>query len=125
MLDRLGCKPVAILCLGLLSIGLLLVPLGGNYVHLIFAVIIMGIGNGLGSGINMTLGADFSPEYQPSNFLGIWRLIGDSGSFSGPLLISAITEIFVLSTAFYILVITGFIGTFIFLTKLKETLIRK
>mgnify|MGYP000985359343 CR=1 FL=1 len=73
----------------------------------------------------MTLGADLSPEYQPSNFLGIWRLIGDSGSFSGPLLISAITEIFVLSTAFYILVITGFIGTFIFLTKLKETLIRK
>jgi hypothetical protein len=40
---------------------MLVIPITENFVGLLAAGLVTGIGNGLGSGINMTLGADFSP----------------------------------------------------------------
>ena len=50
---------------------------------------LMGFGNGIGSGILMTLGADVAPPETRSQFLGVWRLCADSGSAGGPLVVSA------------------------------------
>ena len=52
-------------------------------------VMLAGIGNGLGSGIVLTLGADLAPADERSRFLGVWRLVGDCGVLAGPLLTSA------------------------------------
>jgi MFS family permease len=53
----------------------------------------MGLGNGLGSGIVMTLGADVAPRDAMVRFLAQWRLMGDSGSASGPLLVAAVAAV--------------------------------
>ena len=39
----------------------------------------------------MTLGADYSPAVGRAHFLGVWRLMADLGSTTGPALLSAAT----------------------------------
>jgi len=52
--------------------------------------VVIGLGNGLGSGTMMTLGADLAPEGATGEFLGLWRLIGDAGAFLGPISVGLI-----------------------------------
>jgi MFS family permease len=56
-----------------------------------FAVVAMAIGfaNSLGTGIVMTLGADTAPPDQRAEFLGVWRLLNDTGGAGGPTVVSA------------------------------------
>jgi len=56
-------------------------------------------GNGLGSGIVMTLGADAAPVEGRSQFLGAWRLCGDIGNTGGPLLVGALAAVAPLGVA--------------------------
>lgn len=65
---------------------------------------VLGVGNGLSSGILLTLGADAAPKTNPAPFLGSWRTLTDAGGAISPLLVSGITAIASLSIA------TGFIG---------------
>lgn len=51
--------------------------------------LLLGIGNGMGSGVVMTLGADVAPAADRAAFLGAWRLLYDAGSAAGPLGLSA------------------------------------
>lgn len=55
-----------------------------------FAMLI-GVGNGLSSGILLTLGADVAPAEDPAAFLGSWRTLTDAGGAAAPLAISAVT----------------------------------
>lgn len=84
VMDRWGRKWAGVPSLLLMAIGLLFVPVTHSFVPLLLAALVGGCGNGLGSGIVMTLGADFSPAAGRSEFLGVWRLIGDIGTFAGP-----------------------------------------
>ena len=43
------------------------------------------------AGLVMTLGADHSPQAGRAHFLGIWHLIADIGSASGPARLSLLT----------------------------------
>lgn len=90
-MDRWGRKWTAIPCLLIMSAGMLMIPLTDGFGGLLTAGLVTGFGNGLGSGINMTLGADFSPALARGEFLGVWRLIGDLGTAGGPLLVSGVT----------------------------------
>jgi MFS family permease len=90
-MDRWGRKWTAIPCLLIMSAGMLMIPLTDGFAGLLTAGLVTGFGNGLGSGINMTLGADFSPAIARGEFLGVWRLIGDLGTAGGPLLVSGVT----------------------------------
>jgi MFS family permease len=65
---------------------------------------VLGVGNGLSSGILLTLGADVAPRADPAPFLGSWRTLTDAGGAISPLLVSAITAATSLSVA------TGFVG---------------
>ena len=51
---------------------------------------VLGVGNGLSSGILLTLGADVAPKSDPAPFLGSWRTLTDAGGAVAPLLVSAI-----------------------------------
>ncbi len=106
-MDRWGRKWTAIPCLLIMSAGMLMIPLTGSFAGLLTAGLVTGFGNGLGSGINMTLGADFSPAVARGEFLGVWRLIGDLGTAGGPLLVSGVTAAASLGAA---AVATGGIG---------------
>ena len=108
--DRWGRKWVAIPCLLILAFGIALTPLAHTASALVIVGIIGGFGNGLGSGIVMTLGADFSPIAQRGEFLGVWRLIGDIGGLLGPGAISAITGAFTLGDSAVAISIFGLLG---------------
>jgi hypothetical protein len=57
------------------------------------AAVVMGIGNGIGSGIVNTLGADAAPVLGRPTFLGVWRELADGGSALGPVILSAVTAL--------------------------------
>jgi hypothetical protein len=63
------------------------------------AALVGGLGNGLGSGIVMTLGADFSPAVGRGEFLGVWRLIGDIGTSAGPAVVGLVAGVTSLGVA--------------------------
>jgi len=54
---------------------------------------VLGVGNGLSSGILLTLGADVAPKRHPAAFLGSWRTLTDAGGAAAPLVVSAITAV--------------------------------
>jgi MFS family permease len=60
---------------------------------------LIALGNGLGTGIVMTLGADAAPDEGRAQFLGGWRLCGDIGNTGGPLLVSAVAAVAPLAAA--------------------------
>jgi hypothetical protein len=65
-------------------------PLAGTVPWVIAVAVLMGIGNGLGAGLVLTLGANASPQVGRQAFLGAWRLVSDLGNASGPLAVSAV-----------------------------------
>lgn len=107
VMDRWGRKFAGVPCLLFMAFGMFLVPLADSYPALLAASLLVSFGNGLGSGINMTLGSDFSPTAGRGEFLGSWRLVTDLGTAGGPLLVSAIIGIGSLAAA---AVATGGIG---------------
>ena len=125
IMDNLGRRHAAISCLTILSLGIFLVPLTTDFSSLALVAMVAGLGNGLGSGINMTLGADFAPPHERGEFLGVWRLMGDSGSFAGPLFMGYIANSFLLATALTVTASLGLIGIFMVTVFVKETLVKR
>ncbi len=125
LMDNRGRKTSAVACLSILSIGILLVPFSTTFWTLAAIAMFTGLGNGLGSGINMTLGADFAPTNERGEFLGVWRLMGDAGSFLGPIAMGQIAVAFALSAAFTLTAGLGMVGVLIMALTVRETLQKK
>ncbi len=60
---------------------------------------VIGVGNGLSSGILMTLGADVAPQHDPAPFLSSWRTLNDAGGAAAPVIFSALAAVSTLSIA--------------------------
>jgi MFS family permease len=88
-MDRFGRLWIAVPSMLVLGASQAVLPLTHGLVSLTVVAMLMGFGNGIGSGILMTLGADVAPAATRSQFLGVWRLCADSGSAGGPLVVSA------------------------------------
>lgn len=73
---------------------------------------VLGVGNGLSSGILLTLGADVAPAREPAAFLGSWRTLTDAGGATAPLLVSGITAIASLPIAAAAMGVIGLLGAF-------------
>ena len=58
-----------------------------------------GVGNGIGAGILLTLGADVAPQQGRAQFLSGWRLMADVGNAAGPALVSLGTVLVSLGAA--------------------------
>ncbi|RTZ40642.1 MFS transporter [Candidimonas sp. SYP-B2681] len=93
IMDHYGRLWVALPCCILLGISLLAIPLTSGLTAFVLVSLLMGFGNGIGSGIVMTLGADAAPPIGRTQFLGIWRLIADVGTCAGPFLLSGLTAL--------------------------------
>ncbi|WP_022881973.1 MFS transporter [Gryllotalpicola ginsengisoli] len=91
VMDHYGRRWVAVPSTFVLGISFVLMPLTHGAVTLALAAMVMGFGNGIGSGIVMTLGADTSPAIGRPTFLGIWRELADAGSGIGPVILSVVT----------------------------------
>ncbi|WP_024367615.1 MFS transporter [Arthrobacter sp. TB 26] len=93
LMDRKGRQWVAIPSTLIMGTAMLLIPLSTGFVGLLLAALLIGFGNGISSGLNMTLGADFSPDNGRGQFLGIWRFMADAGATGGPVLLSGVTAV--------------------------------
>jgi MFS family permease len=88
VMDLKGRRWVAVPSMLIMGTALLLMPLTTGFTTLLLAALAIGFGNGIGSGMIMTLGADHSPRHGRAHFLGVWRLMSDIGSSCGPVLLS-------------------------------------
>lgn len=122
--DRWGRKFVAVPCMSILALGFLLLPTAHSFGTVVLVGLVLGFGNGLGSGIVMTLGADFSPLVGRAEFLGLWRLVGDVGTAGGPLLAAALTSAAGLGPASVATAAIGFAGASVVLLRMPEPLHR-
>ncbi|GHJ40712.1 MFS transporter [Streptomyces sp. TS71-3] len=98
VMDRAGRLWIAVPSMLVLGLTQAALPLTHGLVSLTVVAMLMGFGNGIGSGILMTLGADVAPPDTRSQFLGVWRLCADSGSAGGPLVVSAAAALGSLAT---------------------------
>ncbi len=96
-----------------------------GYSTLIIASILSGIGNGISSGLVLTLGSDLSPPDNKGGFLGIWRLISDGGGAAGPTVMGIVANSFSLAIASYSSGFIALIGIFFLRFLVKETLVKK
>jgi MFS family permease len=120
-MDRYGRKWTAVPCIAILGFSFALIPLSYDFTSLLMVVLLAGLGNGLGSGIFLTMGADFSPEEDRSSFMGVWRLIGDSGHASGPFLVGLLTGVFSLALASLVASAIGLCSAAVMLFLVKES----
>ena len=88
VMDQKGRRWVAVPSMVIMGVALLLTPFTHGASTLLLAAMVIGFGNGIGSGMVMTLGADHSPRSGRAHFLGVWRLMADIGSSCGPALLS-------------------------------------
>jgi len=110
IMDRFGRMWVAVPSMVVLGLGLAGLSLAHSVATVIVVAGILGLGNGIGSGIVMTLGSDASPELGRAQFLSGWRLLADTGNAVGPLLMSLITTVASLAAATVCLGGVGLVG---------------
>ena len=123
VMDRFGRKWAGVPCLVMVSVGLIVIPFTRDFIALLLAGLLIGFGNGLGAGINMTLGSDFSPTARRAEFLGAWRLVSDVGGVSGPFLLAAVTSAASLAMASFVAAGIGVGGAVILGLLVPETLL--
>jgi MFS family permease len=109
VMDRFGRKFAYVPSFLLQALGMALIPLTGSFAALLAATSLIGFGNGLGSGTMLTLGADLAPPKGEGMgaFLGLWRLIGDTGHTSAPIIVGTIADALSLVPSVYVIAIIG------------------
>jgi MFS family permease len=110
VMDRCGRLWIAVPSVLFLGASLILVPITTSAAGLIVVSLLMGAGNGMSSGIVMTLGADVAPPAHRAVFFGIWRLFSDIGSGAGPLIIASTTAAASLGAGFITMGTIGVLG---------------
>lgn len=125
LMDRWGRKWAGVPSLLLLSLGLLLLPATDSLVGFVLVALLTGVGNGFGTGIIQTLGADFAPADRRGEFLGVWRLLSDVGNAGGPLAVGLIVGVASLGAASVACGGLGLVGVWAMGYLVPETLTRR
>ncbi|AMS05779.1 MFS transporter [Acidipropionibacterium acidipropionici] len=86
--DRFGRRASLIPTLAIMGLGFLGMGLWRSVTGFVVCACIIGLGNGFGAGIVMTMGADLSPDVDRSTFLGMWQSIQQAGMTAGPFIVS-------------------------------------
>ena len=110
VMDTKGRLAVAIPSMLVMGAAFAIVPLTSGFTSLLCAALILGFGNGIGSGLVMTLGADASPKVDRAKFLGVWRLLSDCGASSGPLALAGMTALFSLPAGIWLTSTTALVA---------------
>ena len=110
LMDNRGRKWSLVPSLAVLGASLALMPLATGFWPYLAVAVLSGLGNGLGTGTIMALGADLSPRANRGEFLGVWRLLGDAGHAGGPFVFSAATGFFTLGATLGLAGVVGLAG---------------
>jgi MFS family permease len=122
LMDRYGRKFAYVPSFAIQALGMALIPFTTSFLGLLLATSLLGFGNGLGSGTMMTLGADLAPDESRSEFLGLWRLIGDGGAMGGPIVVGWVAGLLGLSLATFVIAGVGLAAALALGTLVPETL---
>jgi MFS family permease len=90
-MDVHGRRAAAIPCFLLFGLGLLALGSAQTPMHLFAASALIGLGGGLSSGFNMTMAQDGAPAVGRSRYIGVYKVLSDSGQLVGPLLVGFIS----------------------------------
>lgn len=121
LMDRIGRKPIFIASLSILGMGIFMLPIAQGLWSFMLIAIFMGLGNGISSGVIMTVGSDLAPKDNRGSFIGVWRLLSDVGTTSGPFLIGGAVTLVNLSMAAHLVGILGIAGALFVLKAVGET----
>ncbi len=121
VMDKFGRKVAAVPSFAVMAIGVSLIPFADSFPALLGAAVVIGFGNGLGSGTMMTLGADLAPSGATGEFLGLWRLIGDAGQVGGPLIVGLMAGAIGLANSAFALAAIGVAATLTLSLLVRET----
>ena len=111
LMDHRGRAFVAVPVVAASALACLLLPLASTAWSVGAVLALIALGNGIGAGIVMTLGADAAPVDGRAQFLGGWRVCGDLGGSGGPLLVSGLAALMPLAAVCVVLGIFGVLGT--------------
>jgi MFS family permease len=121
LMDRFGRKTAAVPSFAVMAVGVAMIPAAHSFSTLLAAAVVIGLGNGLGSGTMMTLGADLAPTGATGEFLGLWRLIGDAGAFLGPVSVGIIAGVAGLRGSAMVLAVVGVAAALTLALLVQET----
>lgn len=110
VMDRFGRVWVATPSMSGLGLSLIFLPLAQSAGALTVVGLVMGVGNGMSSGLVMTLGADHAPPDQRPVFLGVWRVFADAGNGVGPFVVGGIAAAASLGVGIAAMGVVGLIG---------------
>ena len=122
VMDRWGRKWTIVPCLVLLTVSLVWIPLTTTFAAFLLASVVGGFGNGLGSGAIQTMGADLAPLERSGEFLGVWRLIADSGGVLAPAVVGGVAQALTLGSAFFAAASFGVLGALVMVLLVPEGL---
>jgi len=122
LMDSYGRLVAIVPAFTLLGIGLLIVPFTSTFGGLVGASLVMGFGNGLGSGTMLTLSTDVAPAGATGQFLGALGVMKDSGRIFGPLLVGALGDLVGLNASAVALGLLSLLAAVVFARLIGETL---
>ena len=125
IMDRIGRKYSSVPSFALQALGMALIPFTFTFGALLAATLVIGFGNGLGSGTMLTLGSDLAPKEAMGEFLGVWRLIGDVGQSGAPIAVGSIADALSLPLATFVIAGAGVGAALMLALFVPETLHRR
>ena len=124
IMDRHGRRATAVPSSILFAAALAALSLANDFYSLLAVAIVLGVANGLSTGIVMTLGTDLAPAARRGEFLGLWRLLTDLGSAAGPLTVSLAVTLGSIQAAALCVGALGAAGSLVVYRFVEETLKR-
>ena len=125
IMDRKGRKWTSIPGMLILSLSMAILPLWPDLTGMLVFAVVSGLGNGITSGVLLTIGSDVAPEAERNQFIGFWRLELDTGVVLAPVIVGTIAEGVSLSLASLTIMGFGLVGAAILVFYMKETLVKK
>ena len=125
LMDSFGRKAAAVPSLGIQALSFALLPSAGGQTSLMVVSALCGAGNGISSGMVMTIGSDLAPMDIRAQFLGLYRTFSDLGSLLGPLVVGVVAEHGGLATASWVACCIGALGAVWMAFVARETLVPK
>ena len=122
IMDKHGRRATAVPSSILFAVAIASMSLAQGFVSLLGVAVLVGLANGLSTGIIMTLGTDHAPHARRGEFLGLWRLLTDVGTTAGPMAIAAVVAVAPIYTAALVIAAVGAAGSFIIYRFVEETL---
>ena len=102
-IDQRGRRFAAVPTMVAVGLGLALIPFSTNVVTFFLVALFLSLGNAMGAGLVMVIGADLAPEGRQNQFLASYRFLLDLGVASAAPVLSIMTAVASLASGLYLI----------------------